>query len=89
MSSAAAAPPALFSGWVHKQGGRIKTWKQRWLVLQPTELLYYVDEDKAGQAPRGTVQISTIEVRHLSISAAIARFEALYHQRRANAPRGD
>ena len=30
-------------GWLHKQGGSIKTWKKRWFVLGEDTIKYYVD----------------------------------------------
>jgi hypothetical protein len=32
-------------GWCKKQGGRIKTWKKRWLVLKDNCLYYFKKED--------------------------------------------
>mmetsp|Transcript_6303 Transcript_6303/g.9514 ORF Transcript_6303/g.9514 Transcript_6303/m.9514 type:complete len:120 (+) Transcript_6303:63-422(+) len=41
-------------GWLEKQGHTFKTWKRRWVVLEPSEdnennftLAYYVDESRS------------------------------------------
>ena len=36
----------LKEGWIIKQGGRIKTWKKRWLVLFPGSAIYYTEKGK-------------------------------------------
>jgi hypothetical protein len=38
---------------VTKQGGTIKTWKRRWLVLTPDRLAYYAAPDDCGAAGGG------------------------------------
>eukprot|EP01083_Nonionella_stella_P010199 29129_1 len=36
----------LFTGWLHKRGGKVQTWKHRFFVLSDTKILrYYEDED--------------------------------------------
>jgi len=45
-----------------KQGGRIKTWKKRWVVLASGGVLYYFDDPKAT-APKGVVPVEDIVVR--------------------------
>lgn len=32
------------SGWVVKEGGRYKSWKKRWLVVEKDTLSYYKKE---------------------------------------------
>lgn len=31
----------IYEGWLIKQGGFIKTWKQRWFILRNDKNLYY------------------------------------------------
>mmetsp|Transcript_6443 Transcript_6443/g.19522 ORF Transcript_6443/g.19522 Transcript_6443/m.19522 type:complete len:1618 (-) Transcript_6443:166-5019(-) len=42
------------AGWLHKQGGKVKSWKKRWCVVSNT-LLYYFrhpdDQEAAGSIP--------------------------------------
>ena len=42
---------AVREGWLVKQGGRIKTWRRRWVVLASGGVLYYFDDPKAA-APK-------------------------------------
>ena len=37
-------PVILKEGWFMKQGGRIKTWKRRWVVLGERSVKYFQDE---------------------------------------------
>ena len=49
-------------GWLTKQGGRIKTWKRRWVVLAAGGVLYYFDEPKAA-SPKGVLPLEDVVVR--------------------------
>jgi ankyrin repeat protein len=49
------------SGWLRKQGGRIKTWKDRWFVLKDN-CLYYYKSDKDTQ-PCGIIPLENVVVR--------------------------
>lgn len=62
----------LFACWVQKQGGMIKTWKQRYLVLRADGLAYY-ESDKSSN-PKGTVQLSSIEVGPACIHLSLPPF---------------
>eukprot|EP00301_Raphidiophrys_heterophryoidea_P007045 c12782_g4_i1.p1 GENE.c12782_g4_i1~~c12782_g4_i1.p1 ORF type:complete len:268 (+),score=46.27 c12782_g4_i1:46-849(+) len=42
-------------GYMVKRGGRVKTWKRRWFVLQNNELIYY-------KTPRDTAILGTIPI---------------------------
>ena len=50
-------------GWLVKRGGRIKTWKRRWVVLAAGGVLYYFDDPKAA-APKGVVPLEDVIVRY-------------------------
>ena len=39
--SVASLDPPTHAGWLTKQGGSIKTWKRRWMVLKGTTLYYF------------------------------------------------
>jgi len=48
-------------GWLWKQGGRYKTWKRRWFILNHNCLYYFLfttDKD-----PRGIIPLENIRVR--------------------------
>eukprot|EP00730_Choanoeca_flexa_P006177 TRINITY_DN12099_c1_g1_i8.p1 TRINITY_DN12099_c1_g1~~TRINITY_DN12099_c1_g1_i8.p1 ORF type:complete len:1039 (+),score=199.76 TRINITY_DN12099_c1_g1_i8:48-3164(+) len=40
------SPPVLFEGFVTKQGGSIKTWKRRWMILTSEKLTYQDRREK-------------------------------------------
>lgn len=44
------------SGWVTKQGGSVKTWKKRWMVLSGATLSYYVHPNDS--VPKGTLTMT-------------------------------
>jgi PH domain len=48
------------SGYLVKQGGKIKTWKKRWFVLSDSVLYYYKTE--TAQEPCGIVPLENLEV---------------------------
>jgi len=51
------------SGWVTKRGGRIKTWKRRWMVLvRNVGLIYYKSPEEAGQAAEAQGMIEFAEM---------------------------
>ena len=43
------SPENLHSGWIIKQGGRIRTWKRRYMVLHQGCLYYFENEKSAKQ----------------------------------------
>jgi len=53
---------AVREGWLVKQGGRIKTWRRRWVVLASGGVLYYFDDPKAA-APKGVLPLEDVIVR--------------------------
>jgi len=36
-------------GWLTKRGGRVHTWKRRWVILSGSVLYYFEDAKSAGQ----------------------------------------
>jgi len=46
-------------GYMVKQGGRIKTWKKRWFVLDSSKLTYYRDMNEIN--PLGTISLQVCE----------------------------
>ncbi|GCA62257.1 hypothetical protein KIPB_002346 [Kipferlia bialata] len=52
-------PPALVEkrGWLRKQGGRIKSWRIRFCVLEYQNLFYYRKE--GDSVPRGTISLAS------------------------------
>lgn len=37
------------TGWLHKEGGKMKSWKKRWFVTNKEGILYYKDQKMNGQ----------------------------------------
>lgn len=50
-------------GWLMKQGGRYKSWKRRWFILNDNCLYYF--EYTTDKEPRGIIPLENIEVRVL------------------------
>eukprot|EP01116_Phalansterium_solitarium_P024696 TRINITY_DN9119_c0_g1_i1.p1 TRINITY_DN9119_c0_g1~~TRINITY_DN9119_c0_g1_i1.p1 ORF type:complete len:1155 (+),score=322.34 TRINITY_DN9119_c0_g1_i1:118-3465(+) len=48
-------------GWCRKQGGRIKTWKNRWFVLKDNCLYYF--RTKEDEDPCGIIPLENLHVR--------------------------
>jgi PH domain len=48
-------------GWLWKQGGRIKSWKRRWFILNDNCLYYF--EYTTDKEPRGIIPLENIQVR--------------------------
>mmetsp|Transcript_1699 Transcript_1699/g.3549 ORF Transcript_1699/g.3549 Transcript_1699/m.3549 type:complete len:157 (-) Transcript_1699:781-1251(-) len=52
------------SGWCKKLGGVVKNWKQRFLVLLPQKLCYFVDEESAlagVKNAKGTINLTEVK----------------------------
>eukprot|EP00736_Rhodelphis_marinus_P000260 Rmarinus@m.22836 len=51
------SPPGKIvkSGWLTKQGGIVRNWKERWFVLTDTHLHYY--KDKEASAPQASISL--------------------------------
>lgn len=48
-------------GWLWKQGGRYKSWKRRWFILNDNCLYYF--EFTTDKEPRGIIPLENISVR--------------------------
>ena len=47
-------------GWLWKQGGRYKSWKRRWFILNDNCLYYF--EFTTDKEPRGIIPLENIQV---------------------------
>ncbi|XP_015790227.1 cytohesin-1 [Tetranychus urticae] len=50
-------------GWLWKQGGRYKTWKRRWFILNDKCLYYF--EYTTDKEPRGIIPLENVQVREI------------------------
>ncbi|XP_030376929.1 uncharacterized protein LOC115625861 isoform X1 [Scaptodrosophila lebanonensis] len=50
-------------GWLWKQGGRYKSWKRRWFILNDNCLYYF--EYTTDKEPRGIIPLENISVREI------------------------
>lgn len=50
-------------GWLSKQGGRYKSWKRRWFILNDNCLYYF--EYTTDKEPRGIIPLENIQVREV------------------------
>ena len=57
-------------GWLWKQGGRYKSWKRRWFILNDNCLYYF--EFTTDKEPRGIIPLENIQVRPLSYIVVIS-----------------
>ncbi|CAO1300560.1 unnamed protein product [Diamesa serratosioi] len=53
-------------GWLWKQGGRYKSWKRRWFILNDNCLYYF--EYTTDKEPRGIIPLENILVRECKIT---------------------
>merc|ERR1711874_422386 len=51
-------------GWLWKQGGRYKSWKRRWFILNDNCLYYF--EFTTDKEPRGIIPLENIKVREVA-----------------------
>lgn len=52
----------LYSGWLTKQGGKVKSWKRRWFALEGTSILYYTEQPQdsvSAKNPQGLIALVT------------------------------
>jgi len=50
-------------GWLSKQGGRYKSWKRRWFILNDNCLYYF--EFTTDKEPRGIIPLENIRIREV------------------------
>ena len=51
-------------GWLLKQGGKVKTWKKRWVICSGSVLYYF--ETPKDNAPKGLVPLENVVARTTS-----------------------
>jgi len=51
-------------GWLWKQGGRYKSWKRRWFILNDNCLYYF--EFTTDKEPRGIIPLENIKIREVT-----------------------
>jgi len=51
-------------GWLWKQGGRYKSWKRRWFILNDNCLYYF--EFTTDKEPRGIIPLENIQIREVT-----------------------
>lgn len=51
-------------GWLWKQGGRYKSWKRRWFILNDKCLYYF--EYTTDKEPRGIIPLENVDIREIS-----------------------
>jgi cytohesin len=60
-------------GWLDKQGGKVKTWKRRWFVLNGNCLYYF--EFTADKEPKGIIPLENVEVKEVETTHGPHCFE--------------
>ncbi|XP_043233219.1 cytohesin-1-like isoform X2 [Amphibalanus amphitrite] len=60
-------------GWLWKQGGRYKSWKRRWFILNDNCLYYF--EYTTDKEPRGIIPLENIQVREVEDRSKASCFE--------------
>ncbi|ESO11902.1 hypothetical protein HELRODRAFT_156254 [Helobdella robusta] len=51
-------------GWLWKQGGRVKSWKHRWFILNDNCLYYF--EFTTDKEPKGIIPLENVQVREVT-----------------------
>ncbi|CAL8113716.1 unnamed protein product [Orchesella dallaii] len=59
-------------GWLWKQGGRYKTWKRRWFILNDNCLYYF--EFTTDKEPRGIIPLENVGVREIEDSKSKQKY---------------
>eukprot|EP00965_Chrysotila_dentata_P073173 2418116-Pleurochrysis_carterae.AAC.1 len=62
---------AVTEGWLYKQGGRVKTFKKRYVILSGSVIYYY--KTAKEREPLGFIPLEDVEVRPLHNAAAARR----------------
>ncbi|KAK0397351.1 hypothetical protein QR680_002094 [Steinernema hermaphroditum] len=60
-------------GWLWKQGGRYKSWKRRWFVLNDNCLYYF--EYTTDKEPRGIIPLENVKVRQVEDKSRACKTE--------------
>lgn len=60
-------------GWLWKQGGRYKSWKRRWFILNDNCLYYF--EFTTDKEPRGIIPLENVDVRVVNEKSKANTFE--------------
>jgi hypothetical protein len=68
------SPSLLFSGWLHKIGGKVRNWKRRYFILKD-EYLYYFSSDNPTSIALGSVHLLLSEVKTSNIQFLWKRTE--------------
>lgn len=63
MSTPASKGKELFSGLLHKCGGKIKSWNRRWFVLKSDYCLYYYKDTSKGHLGVISLRDTNFKVR--------------------------
>lgn len=53
-------------GWLSKQGGRYKSWKRRWFILNDNCLYYF--QYTTDKEPKGIIPLENVQVREVTAS---------------------
>lgn len=56
ISAPSAIQEVYRTGWLYKQGDKVKNWKKRWFVLKDNKLTYYAA--KNDKTPKGSIALS-------------------------------
>jgi hypothetical protein len=67
-------------GVLYKQGGQIKTWKQRWMMLREHQLYYY--KSAADKEPLGMIPLANCKVGYLCVFFFLTFFRSRRRTRR-------
>lgn len=75
--------PSLFTffnpvkeGWLHKQGGKFKSWKTRYCIVTGSCLYYFKNEvglDKSPDSPSGIIPLENLKVREVKENHPVAQ----------------
>mgnify|MGYP002051746288 CR=1 FL=1 len=77
VSTAPPSPVPCPRRWLGKQGGRVKTWKKRYVILSGN-VLYYFKSPK-DKAPAGFLPLENIEVRFAGQMGRLGRYPVHFH----------
>ncbi|KAF5399800.1 hypothetical protein PHET_06950 [Paragonimus heterotremus] len=55
-----------YNGWLKKLGGKFKTWKKRYFVLEGTQLSYYTSPDDQRVLGKFSLESTQIEIPNVT-----------------------